>query len=168
MNDRKIFLGLIAFLALFSMNFAQAVTERPKAILYIAAEPGCYSATFVSSKTVPMKAPKKLYPVSCYSKHHFEVYWAGKVATQPGNPIPTSRSSANFCLEKGKLQTVLGRGLQSYNFGPNETTGTGNWLADRGPEAKRYPKRLVCYIGLSTTEFRYFKEMSQPLLKGLN
>jgi hypothetical protein len=135
---------------------------------YIAAEPGCYSATYISSKTVPMKAPKKLFPVSCSSKHHFEVYWSGQVATQPGNPIPTSRSSANFCLEKSKYQTVLGRGPNSYNFGLNETTGTGNWLADRGPEAKRYPKRLVCYMGLSTNEFRYFKEMSQPLLKGLN
>ena len=159
---------IISFLVIVPLNPAKAVSERPRAILYIAAEPGCYSATYISSKTVPMKAPKKLYPVSCFSKHHFEVFWSGQVETQPGNPIPTSRSSANFCVEKSKTQTVLGRGPNSYNFGIDETTGTGNWLADRGPEAKRYPKRLVCYIGLSTKEFRYFKEMSQPLLKGLN
>ena len=114
-----------------------------------------------------MKAPKKLFPVSCFEKHHFEVFWSGQVATQPGNPIPASKPASNFCVEKSKELVILGRGSNSYNFGLLETTGTGNWLADKGPEAKRYPKRLVCYMGLSTNEFRYFKEMSQPLIKGL-
>lgn len=168
MNLRKVFCLLIV-LAMASLHsgIAWAVEKRPKAILYIAAEPGCYSATYISSETVPMKAPKKLYPVDCFEKHHFEVFWSGQVATQPGNPIPSSRSSSNFCVEKSKSLVILGRGPNSYNYGPGETTGTGNWLADKGPEAKRYPKRLVCYMGLSTNEFRYFKEMSQPLINGL-
>jgi len=168
MKPRKSLGILIAILLLATQNtFAWSVEKRPVAILYIAAEPGCYSATFISSKIVPMTAPKKLYPVDCSEKHHFEVFWSGQVETRPGNPIPASKASANFCVEKSKELIVLGRGPSSYNFGPLETTGTGNWLADKGPEAKRYPKRLVCYMGLSTNEFRYFKEISQPLLKGL-
>ena len=158
--------AIAVFITLFS-SAASAVEERPRAILYIAAEPGCYSATYISAPTIPMKAPKKLYPVSCFEKHHYEVYWSGRIKTQPGNPIPASKASLNHCLDKGKELAILGRGPNSYNFGPNETTGTGNWLADKGPEAKRFPKRVVCYIGLTTTEFRYFKEMSQPLLKEL-
>ncbi len=146
---------------------ASGLEERPRAVLYIAAEPGCYSATYISARTIPAKAPKKLYPVSCSEKHHYEVYWAGKMETRPGNPIPASKASLNHCLEKGKSLVILGRGPSSYNFSADEMTGTGNWLADKGPEAKRYPKRVVCYIGLSTKDFRYFKEMSQPLIKGL-
>jgi hypothetical protein len=155
------------FFCFIQISFAWSIEKRPEAILYIAAERGCYSATYISSKTVPMKAPKKLFPVSCFEKHHFEVFWSGQVATQPGNPIPASKPASNFCVEKSKELVILGRGSNSYNFGLLETTGTGNWLADKGPEAKRYPKRLVCYMGLSTNEFRYFKEMSQPLIKGL-
>lgn len=157
----------VAIALLSQSSSSWGIEKRPEAILYIAAEPGCYSATYISSKSIPMKAPKKLYPVSCFEKHHYEVFWSGQVATQRGNPIPASKASANFCVEKSKDLVILGRGPSSYNFGPQETTGTGNWLADKGPEAKRYPKRLVCYMGLSTNEFRYFKEMSEPLLKGL-
>ena len=42
---------------------ASGLEERPRAVLYIAAEPGCYSATYISARTIPAKAPKKLYPV---------------------------------------------------------------------------------------------------------
>lgn len=156
-----------SFFIFIQISFAWSIEKRPEAILYIAAERGCYSATYISSKTVPMTAPKKLFPVSCFEKHHYEVFWSGQVETQPGNPIPSSKPASNFCVEKSKKLVILARGSNSYNFGLLETTGTGNWLADKGPEAKRYPKRLVCYMGLSTNEFRYFKEMSQPLIKGL-
>jgi hypothetical protein len=160
---------LVSLAPLWNPAFQEAhgLEERPRAILYIAAEPGCYSATYISSKTVPMKAPKKLYPVNCYQKHHYVVFWSGQMETQPGNPIPSSRKSANLCVEKGNKLTLLGRSESAYNFGLKETTGTGNWLADKGPEAKRYPKRVVCYMGLSTDEFRFFKEMSQPLIRGI-
>lgn len=166
---KRLFLGIVLIL-IFSQAQLPAgfgLEQRPRAVLYIAAEPGCYSATYVTARTIPVKAPKKLYQVSCFEKHHYEVYWAGKMKTQPGNPIPGSKASLNHCLEKGKSLVILGRGPSSYNFSSDETTGTGNWLADKGPEAKRYPKRVVCYIGLSTRDFRYFKEMSQPLIKGL-
>lgn len=146
---------------------AAELTKPPVAILYIAAEPGCYSATYISAKSIPKKSPKKLYKVSCYQKHHYEVFWAGKVKTNPGNPIPPSKASAEWCVSKSKSLVILPRGSSAYNSGPNETTGTGNWLPDKGPEAKLYPKRVVCYLALSTNEFRFFKEMSQPLIKGL-
>ena len=146
---------------------ALGLENRPRSVLYISADPGCYSATFVSSSTVPTSPPKKLYPVSCFEKHHYEVFWSGQITTQPGNPIPERTASLNFCSERSKKVKVLGRNSSSYNYGPNETTGTGFWLPDKGPEAKRYPKRLVCYVGLSTNDFQYFKEISQPLLKGL-
>lgn len=160
-------LGCFSLLTLCAIPSSFGIDQRPKSILYIAAEPGCYSATFISSKSVPMKAPKKLYPVSCYSNHHFEVFWSGQIATRPGNPIPQSKESANICVAKSKELKYYGRNANSYNFGPNETTGTGNWLPDKGPEAKRYPKRVVCYMGLSTNDFRFFKEMSEPMIKGL-
>jgi len=164
------FFATIFVCALVAAAFTPAATgleERPRAVLYIAAEPGCYSATYISARMIPAKAPKKLYPVSCSEKHHYEVYWAGKMKTRPGNPIPASKASLNLCMEKGKSLVILGRGSSSYNFSADEMTGTGNWLADKGPEAKRYPKRVVCYMGLSNQTFRYFKEMSQPLIKGL-
>lgn len=158
-------LGIAAAITI-QVSSASGVEDRPRALLYISVNPGCYSATFVTSSTIPFNAPKKLYPVSCFEKHHFEVYWSGQIATQPGNPIPASKASSNFCRKKSEKLTILSRGSNSYNYGPNETTGVGNWLPDKGPEAKRYPKRVVCYMGLSTKEFRYFKEISQPLIKG--
>ena len=158
----SVFVGLSA-----SQNSAVGLEKPPRSILYIAAEPGCYSATYVSTKTIPFVAPKKLYPVSCFSKHHYEVFWAGQMNTRPGNPIPESKESANLCVEKGKSLKFNARNSNDYNFSANETSGTGNWLADRGPEAKRYPKRVVCYMGVSNNEFRLFKEIDKPLILGL-
>jgi hypothetical protein len=168
MRHRQLIGILAGAITISSQVFpASSLEDRPRSVLYISADPGCYSATFASSSTVPIRTPKKLYPVSCFEKHHFEVFWSGQTATQPGNPIPESTASLKFCSDRSKKVKVLGRNSNSYNYGPNEMTGTGIWLPDKGPEAKRYPKRLVCYVGLSTNEFRYFKEISQPLLKGL-
>jgi hypothetical protein len=133
----------------------------------MAAVPGCYSVTFISSKTVPTKPPKRIYRVSCFEKHHFEVFWAGKVSPSMGSPIPSPKRSLEHCLEQSKKFTSYSRSGNSYNFGPNETIGTGNWLSDKGPEAKRFPNRLVCYFALSNSDFRIFKEVDRPLVKGL-
>ncbi len=166
---RRIF-STISIVLIFFMNISvQNVNAqvRPEGILYIAAETGCYSATYKSQLSVPMTAPKKIYPVSCSTKHHFEVFWSGQIATRLGNPIPSGKESLNFCAEKQKELRFNGRSETSYNFGPDERAGIGNWLPDRGPEAKRFPKRVVCYMGLSTIQFTFFKQIAEPLIKGL-
>lgn len=140
---------------------------RPQPILYIAAERGCYSLTLYSKKKVSLEVPKRIFPVSCYSKHHYEVYWAGQMNTRPGNPIPESKESLAHCSEKFENVQGYRRDSRFYNYGPNESTVVGNWLPDKGPEAKRYPKRVVCMYGLSTIEYGYLKEISEPLIKGL-
>ncbi len=144
-----------------------AVEERPKSILYITAKPGCYSAAFISLKTTSMAAPKRIFQVNCFTYHHYEVFWSGIFKTRPGNPIPNSKDSASFCLQKSNSLTYSLRTSISYNYGPNETIGIGNWLADKGPEATRFPKRLVCYVGLSTDEFRIFKEVNKPMIRNM-
>jgi hypothetical protein len=144
-----------------------SVEERPIGIIYISAEPGCYTPNLIGAKSISMSPPKKIYRVDCNSNHHYEVFWSGQYKTRAGNPIPNSRESAAYCLKKSNELKYYSRGSNAYNFGPNETIGVGNWLADKGPEAARYPKRLVCYVGLSTNEFRIFKEVQLPLIKGL-
>jgi hypothetical protein len=146
---------------------AVAAEYRPQPILYIAAEPGCYSLTLYSKKKVPLGAPKRIFRVNCYSKHHYEIYWAGRMNTRPGNPIPESKESLNLCNAMSETLQIYRRDSRSYNFGPNESTVIGNWLPDKGPEAKRYPKRTVCMYGVSTTEYGFLKEISEPLVRGL-
>ncbi len=122
-------------------TIAVASEYRPQPILYIAAEPGCYSLTLYSKKKVSLEAPKRIFRVSCYSKHHYEIYWAGRMNTRPGNPIPESKESLSLCTSMSETLQVYRRDSRLYNFGPNEATVIGNWLPDKGPEAKRYPRR---------------------------
>jgi hypothetical protein len=151
----------------FMLTNGWSIEERPMGVIYISAEPGCYTPNLVGSKTISMAPPKKVYRVDCSSKHHYEVFWSGKFKTRSGNPIPNSKESASYCLKKSNELKYYSRDSSAYNFGPNETIGVGNWLADKGPEAARFPKRLVCYVGLSTNEFRTFKEVQLPLIRGL-
>lgn len=160
------FVCIVFFSSLMSTK-SWSVEERPMGIIYMSAEPGCYTPNLTGSKTISMAPPKKIYRVDCNSKHHYEVFWSGSYKTRPGNPIPNSKESANYCLKKSNELKYFSRNSSDYNFGPNETIGVGNWLADKGPEAARFPKRLVCYVGLSTTDFRSFKEVQLPLIRGL-
>lgn len=154
-------------MSLSYLSEARALDKRPEGTLYIAAEIGCYSATYISTATVPLKAPKRIFRVPCNSKHHYEIFWAGKFKTPEGSLIPKSKESASFCLEKSKSLVLNQRNSSFYNYSSDETSGTGNWLPDRGPEAARYPKRLVCFIGVSTTNFLYLKEIDRPFVKGM-
>lgn len=164
--------GLIILFLMASLllpnSSVQAAQEgsRPRGIIYMAAEVGCYSATYISSRSISMVAPKKVYPVPCTQYHHYEVFWTGKFKTRPGNLIPNSKESANFCLGESKKLKYYERDSRSYNHESGDNIGIGNWLADKGPEAARFPKRLVCYVGLTTNEFRTFKQVDQPLIRG--
>ena len=161
---------IIAFIFLInSLSVSQiwGIQDRPVSLLYIAADPGCYSATFVSSRTISMVAPKRLFPVKCEVFHHFEVYWSGTVKTHPGTNIPNGKESINFCAQKGNALKFSTRIQSSYNFGPNESIMIGNWIADKGPEATRFPNRLVCYVALKSTVSSVFKEVKQPIIKGM-
>ena len=163
-----IFLSLMATL-LLQKSPVQAAQEvnRPRAIIYLAAEIGCYSATYISSRSISMLPPKKVYPVACTRYHHYEVFWSGKFKTRPGNPIPNGTESVNFCLKESNKLKYYGRNSSSYNHESGENIGVGTWLPDKGPEAARFPKRLVCYIGLITTERSgTFKQVDQPLIRG--
>lgn len=162
-----IFAAGVTLLALVLVDEASGVEMRPKAIIYISAPPGCYSATFISSDTIPTAAPKKVYRVDCSAPHHYEVFWSGKFKTRSGNLIPNSRESSNFCLEESKKLRFFPRSSKSYNFEPDDETVIGNWLADRGPEASRFPQRLVCYASVVRASIRVFKETDQPLIRGL-
>lgn len=163
----SIMCGSTSLFSATSVDQVSAEEIRPRSIIYVSAEPGCYSRTYVSSKTISMSPPKRIFKVDCSSMHHYEVFWAGKFKTRPGNPIPDTKESAKYCLQKSDELKYFPRNSNSYNSGPNENIGVGYWLADKGPEATRFPKRLICYVGLATREFRVFKEVNFPLIKDM-
>lgn len=167
---RKVLGILLAATSLFLLGAiygASAVEVRPKAIIYMSATPGCYSATFISTATISTSPPKKVYQVDCSTPHHFEVFWSGKFDTNPGNPIPNSRKSVDFCLKESKKLKYYSRNSNSYNYEADEEIGIGNWLADKGPEAARFPQRLVCYASLARASISVFKQTNKPLIRGL-
>lgn len=94
------------YLILFSLmiNTALPFTSAnayldKKPIFYLWAKPGCYSANLKSSPTIPMYSIKKIYPVSCFAPHHFEVFYAGQFTTKDGRVGAGGREVVSDCLK---------------------------------------------------------------------
>ena len=145
---------------------AEDISYRPHASFYLDATVGCYSASFISVKRVPMKGIKKVYRVACNSTHHYEVFWTGVIPFRKKSVMEQGKFIVNECAKR-KWDKEYGRNRNSYNFSADEQIFIGNWMADLGPEYKRYGDKVVCYIVLGTQSTRYIKEIDQPILAGI-
>jgi hypothetical protein len=150
---------------IFSGQHASAYLEN-KPIFYMWAKPGCYSATLKSSPTIPLQSLKKLYPVSCLSPHHFEVFYAGQFKTKDGRIGAGGKEVVSACLAKSKEFAFNQRNSSSYNWSQDEEDLIGNWMADMGVEAQRFPNRNICYVSVTTKSWLYIKELNLPRIRG--
>jgi hypothetical protein len=150
---------------IFSGQHASAYLEN-KPIFYMWAKPGCYSATLKSSPTIPLQSLKKLYPVSCLSPHHFEVFYAGQFKTKDGRIGAGGKEVVSACLAKSKEFAFNQRNSSSYNWSQDEEDLIGNWMADMGVEAQRFPNRNICYVSVTTKSWFYIKELNLPIIRG--
>ena len=140
-----------------------AAYSQEKPIFYMFAKPGCYAAYSKPNQTIPLYSIKKIYPVSCFSPHHFEVFWAGQFTIKVG---AGTRQSINSCSQKSKEFVFYGRNANFYNYSADEQRFIGNWEADPGVESQRFPNRTVCYTSVSTKSFLFIKEINFPIIKG--
>jgi hypothetical protein len=145
---------------------SEDITNRVHAQFYLDTQTGCYSASYISVRRVPMKAIHKLYPVSCFQPHHYEVYWAGQFPFKEKNLMAQGRRAVEMCSKKS-TNPIYFRSPNSYNYSPDEQVFIGNWMADLGPEYKRYKNKIVCYVVLGTKSTRYIKEVDKPLIAGI-
>lgn len=130
------------------------------------AKPGCYAGYSKSQPLIPMYSIKKIYPVSCFAPHHFEVFWAGQIKTLDGKVVADGREVINNCLDKSKKLGFYTRNSNSYNWSTNEEQFIGNWMADMGVESQRFPKRSICYAGVTTKSWFFMKEIDFPIIRG--
>ena len=142
-----------------------AITNQ-KAVFYLFAKPGCYSATNGSSATISMISIKKIYRVPCETPHHFEVFWSGQILTADKNPTPDGKSVIKDCQRYASKVQSNKRNASMYNWSNDEEIFIGNWMADIGPEAKRFPNRVICYQGVTTKAWTFIKEINTPISKG--
>jgi hypothetical protein len=165
--QKKIILVVVTIITqiLILVNHANAYIEN-KPIFYMWASPGCYSATLKLSPTIPLYSIKKIYPVSCLSPHHFEVFYAGQLMGSDGKAMVSGSEIVKNCLKKSKEFQFYQRNINSYNWSNNEEYLIGNWKADNGAESQRFPNRNICYASLSTKSFLYIKEINFPMIRG--
>ena len=137
-----------------------------KPIFYMWAKPGCYSATLKSSPTIPLYSIRKIYPVSCFSPHHFEVFYAGQLIGSNGKFAAGTQEIVKACLKKSTDFQFYKRISNSYNWSKDEEGLIGNWQADNGAESQRFPNRTICFTSISTKSWLYIKEINFPLIVG--
>ena len=140
--------------------------SQEKPIFYMFAKPGCYSGYSQSNPSFPMYSIKKIYPVSCFAPHHFEVFWAGQIRTIDGRVGAGGREVVNNCLDKSKRLGFYARNSKLYNWSVGEEQFIGNWMADMGVESQRFPNRSICYAGVTDRSWLYIKEINSPIIKG--
>ena len=147
-------------------SYSEDITNRVHAQFYLDAKSGCYSASYISVLRIPMRAIHKIYPVSCFQPHHYEVYWAGQFPFTEKNLMDQGKQAVNMCSKKS-TNPIYFRSPGSYNYTLDEQVFIGNWMADLGPEYKRYKNKIVCYVVLGTKSTRYIKEVDRPLIAGI-
>lgn len=157
---------LLLVLSFTLLNSSANAYVDKKPIFYLWAKPGCYSANLKSCPTIPMYSIKKIYPVSCFSPHHFEVFYAGQFTTKDGRVGAGGREVVTDCLKKSKKLGFYARSSNSYNWSKDEEELIGNWMADIGAESQRFPNRSICYAGVTTKSWLYIKEVNTPIIKG--
>lgn len=113
-----------------------------------------------------MYSIKKIYPVSCFAPHHFEVFWSGQIKTIDGKVGAGGREAVNNCLNKSKRLGFYVRDPNQYNWSGDEELFIGNWMADMGVEAQRFPNRSICYAGVTNRSWLYIKEINSPITRG--
>lgn len=163
----------ITYLVVFLLTFSQLTTiqatpvlAKTKPIFYMYAEPGCYSSNLRSNPTIPMYSIKKLYPVSCFEPHHFEVFWVGQIKPKKESKGIGGKEAVNECLQKSKELGYYKRNANFYNWSAGEELLIGNWMADIGTESQRFPNKTICYTSLTTKSWIYIKEVNYPLIRG--
>lgn len=163
---RTVLVALISLI--FGLVYPTQTMADDKAVFYLFAKPGCYSATRGTSPTISMISIKKIYRVSCVTPHHFEVYWSGQILTPDQNPTPDGKSVIKDCQRFASKVPMNKRTNAMYNWSKDEEIFIGNWMADIGPEAKRFPNRVICYQGVTTKAWTYIKEINSPISKGFD
>lgn len=113
-----------------------------------------------------MKGIKKVYKVACNTAHHYEVYWTGVIPFRKKSVMEQGKFIVNECAKR-QVWASYARNTNSYNYSADEEIFIGNWMADLGPEYKRYGDKVVCYVVLGTKSTRYIKEVIQPILSGV-
>lgn len=150
---------------------AEVIPKRPAATFYLDVTPGCYSLSYISSLRVPFKDVKKVYRVSCFERHHYEVFYVGNVNALNNQQlaelgIKPGSKSLDYCSALFSRLKMNARSRSSYSWTADESFSIGNWIADRGPEYARYQDRFACYLGLGVKNQIFFKEVIEPLTKG--
>jgi len=163
--NAKLLVGIVVFNITLPVTSASAYLDK-KPVFYLWAKPGCYSANLKSSPTIPMYSVKKIYPVSCLSPHHFEVFYAGQFKTKDGKVGAGGREVVTDCLQKSKSLGFYARSANSYNWSKDEEELIGNWMADVGAESQRFPNRSICYASVTTKSWLYIKEVNSPIIRG--
>jgi hypothetical protein len=143
-----------------------AAYSQEKPIFYMFAKPGCYAAYSKPNQTIPLYSIKKIYPVSCFSPHHFEVFWAGQFTAKEEKVGAGRLQVVTSCMQKSKEFVFYGRNANFYNYSADEQQLIGNWNADTGVESQRFPYRSVCYASVSTKSWLFIKEINFPIIKG--
>ena len=135
---RRTLLFFLATAFLVSTFPAQAAS---KGVFYLDLKNGCYSAS--KSPTKPYKWSesnyKTLYPTSCATSHHYEVYAVTKLTAKDLTSTAAQDEGRAICTSKARVLLA-----NQDEIDPNITFAF--FFPDPGAETKKYGKKLICFF----------------------
>ena len=111
-----------------------------KSVFYLNLTKGCYSGTPTATRPLLWSSPtyKTLYPKSCFTSHHYEVFYTSKLTSNLSNNDAAQKEANNKC----------DLAASSYLMGSNysDILSVGWFFPDAGAEEKKYGKKLICFF----------------------
>ena len=125
-----------------------------KSAFYLNLTKGCYSGTPTATRPLPWSSPtyKTLYPKSCFSPHHYEVFYISKLSSNLSNNDASQKEASDKC------DLAATSYLSSTRY--SDILSVAWFFPDAGAEEKKYGKKLICFFRFAYEESWDYSEVA--------
>ena len=122
------------------MGIAPSSSAALQATFYLDLKVGCYSANKNPTKPAKWSATnyKTLYPASCRSPHHYEVFKVGKIKAKDLASDGAKEEASGICTDAARKLIGTGDVADNLSF--------AYFYPDKGAEEKKYGKKTICFF----------------------
>ena len=125
-----------------------------KSAFYLNLTKGCYSGTPTATRPLLWSSPtyKTLYPKSCFSPHHYEVFYISKLSSSLSNNDASQKEASDKC------DLAATSYLSSTRY--SDILSVAWFFPDAGAEEKKYGKKLICFFRFAYEESWDYSEVA--------